>query len=84
MPPGCDPSRRSGYPLDTDSTGPGAVAPHGRNLRELEHLVDLGMRPADAIVRGRHPQTSPLLGKPENVVAVVQAGVVRQNTMRTS
>jgi imidazolonepropionase-like amidohydrolase len=95
--------------LGTDA----AVAPHGQNLRELEHLVDLGMRPADAIVAGTRtaaellgladelgtiqagkiadlvvcagdPLTDiTLLGKPENVVAVVQAGVVRKNTMRT-
>ena len=30
------------------------------------------------------PADITLLGKPEYVVAVVQAGVVRQNTMRTS
>jgi predicted amidohydrolase YtcJ len=88
-----------------------AVAPHGQNLRELEHLVDLGMRPADAIVAGTRTAAEllgladelgtiqagkladlvvcagdpladiTLLGKPENVVAVVQAGVVRKNTM---
>jgi len=95
--------------LGTDA----AVAPHGQNLRELEHLVDLGMRPADAIVAGTRTAAEllgladelgtiqagkiadlvvcagdpladiTLLGKPENVVAVVQAGVVRKNTMQT-
>jgi imidazolonepropionase-like amidohydrolase len=89
--------------LGTDA----AVAPHGQNLRELEHLVNLGMRPADAIVAGTRTAADELgtvqagkiadlivcagdpladitlLGKPENVVAVVQAGVVRKNTMPT-
>jgi imidazolonepropionase-like amidohydrolase len=95
--------------LGTDA----AVGPHGQNLRELEHLVDLGMRPADAIVAGTRTAAEllglgdelgtvqagriadlvvcagdpladiTLLGKPENVVAVVQAGVVRKDTMRT-
>jgi imidazolonepropionase-like amidohydrolase len=96
--------------LGTDA----AVAPHGRNLRELEHLVDLGMRPADAILAGTRTAAEllgladelgtvqagkiadlvvcagdplgdiTLLGKPENVVAVVQAGVVRKNTLQTT
>jgi imidazolonepropionase-like amidohydrolase len=86
--------------LGTDA----AVAPHGQNLRELEHLVDLGMSPAAAIVAGTSDELGTvqagkiadlvvcdgdpladitLLGKPENVVAVVQAGVVRKNTIRT-
>jgi imidazolonepropionase-like amidohydrolase len=34
--------------LGTDA----AVGPHGRNLRELAHLVELGMTPMDAIVAG--------------------------------
>lgn len=34
--------------LGTDS----AMVPHGRNLRELMHLVALGMSPADAIAAG--------------------------------
>ena len=95
--------------LGTDA----AVGPHGQNLRELEHLVDLGMSPADAIVAGTRAAAEllgladelgtiqagkiadlvvcdgdpladiTLLGKPENVVTVVQAGVVRKNTMQT-
>ena len=96
--------------LGTDA----AVAPHGQNLRELEHLVDLGMTPAAAIVAGTRTAAEllgladelgtvqagkiadlvvcdgdpladiTLLGKPENVVVVVQAGVVRKNTMQTT
>jgi imidazolonepropionase-like amidohydrolase len=95
--------------LGTDA----AVAPHGQNLRELEHLVNLGMRPADAIVAGTRTAAEllgladelgtlqagkiadlivcagdpladiTLLGKPENVIAVVQAGFVRKNTTPT-
>jgi imidazolonepropionase-like amidohydrolase len=95
--------------LGTDA----AVAPHGQNLRELEHLVNLGMTPAAAIVAGTSTAAEllglanelgtvqagkiadlivcagdpladiTLLGKPENVVAVVQAGVVRKNTIGT-
>lgn len=34
--------------MGTDS----AIAPHGRNLRELMHLVRLGMQPLDAITAG--------------------------------
>lgn len=29
-----------------------AICPHGRNLLELTHLVDLGMKPKDAIIAG--------------------------------
>lgn len=34
--------------LGTDA----GVGPHGRNLLELAHMVELGMSPADAIVAG--------------------------------
>jgi imidazolonepropionase-like amidohydrolase len=91
-----------------------AVAPHGQNLRELEHLVSLGMTPGDAIVAGTRTAAEllglgeqvgtveqgkladlvlcdgdpladiSLLGKPENVVAVVQDGVIRKNTLTVS
>jgi len=91
-----------------------AIVPHGHNLRELEHLVDLGMSPHDAVVAGTRtaaellgladqlgtvepgkladlvvcdgdPLTDiSLLSKPENVVAVIQSGVVCKDTTRPS
>jgi len=91
-----------------------AIVPHGHNLRELEHLVDLRMSPHDAVVAGTRtaaellgladqlgtvepgkladlvvcdgdPLTDiSLLSKPENVVAVIQSGVVCKDTTRPS
>lgn len=93
--------------LGTDA----GVTPHGQNLRELAHLVELGMDPMAAIVAGTRTsahllgvgdalgtveagkvadlivaQGDPLadigvLGRPDNIVLVVQAGVIRKNLL---
>lgn len=87
------------------------VTPHGFNLRELAHLVELGMEPMAAIVAGTRTSAEllgladalgtvetgkiadlvvvagdpladiSLLGRPQSVVLVAQAGVIRKNLL---
>jgi imidazolonepropionase-like amidohydrolase len=52
--------------LGTDA----AVCPHGRNLRELSYLADLGMSPMDAIVAGTRTSAE-LLGLDEDLGTLV-------------
>jgi imidazolonepropionase-like amidohydrolase len=54
--------------LGTDA----GISPHGRNLRELTHLVSLGMSPMDAIVAGTRTAAE-LLGLTDRI-GTVQAG----------
>ncbi|MFI7132172.1 amidohydrolase family protein [Nonomuraea sp. NPDC050153] len=54
--------------LGTDA----GVCPHGQNLRELGHLVELGMSPMDAIVAGTRT-ASELLGT-SHEVGTLEAG----------
>lgn len=49
-----------------------AICPHGRNLRELVHLVSLGMSPLDAIIAGTRTAAE-LLGLADRI-GTLQAG----------
>jgi imidazolonepropionase-like amidohydrolase len=66
-----------------------AIVAGTRTAAELLGLADeLGTvqagKIADLVVCAGDPLTDiALLGKPENVVAVIQAGVIRKNTMQT-
>ena len=71
------PARTSATPSNGGQDRAGtdaAVAPHGRNLRELEHLVNLGMSPAGAIVAGTGTAAEPLGLADE--LGTIQAGKI--------